>query len=216
MRTAAASIDPLGALAYATTGAASASAPFSSIEVRMVPENVTNAPRSRVADGQPASERLVVVRHGETIEDILRANGASKEAVGAIVAAFGARRGASPVAEGQRIIFQYDEPAAPGHATIGRISVYSDEQLKATVAVNDAGAYVPVTMPAARARKSADDRRGSLRRHAPLRELLRDGAEARHAAPDHRPDGQDIRQRRRFPARHHGRRFGRGVLQRAR
>ena len=157
MRTSRASMDSLGAVAYATTGAASASAPFSSIEVRMVPENVTNAPRSRVADDQSASERLVIVRHGETFEDILRANGASKEAVGAIIAAFGAKHGGPPVAEGQKVIFQYDEPAAPGRAaTIGRISVYSEEQLKATVAVNDAGAYVPVTMPAAPARRSAD------------------------------------------------------------
>ena len=27
---------------------------------------------------------------------------------------------------------------------IARVSVYSDDQLKATVAINDAGAYVPV------------------------------------------------------------------------
>jgi murein DD-endopeptidase MepM/ murein hydrolase activator NlpD len=159
MRTTQASTDSLGALAYATTGAASVNAPFASIEVRMVPENVTNAPRSRIGDGRSASERLVVVRHGETIEDILRANGASKEAMAAIVAAFGAKHAAPPVAEGQKIIFQYDEPAAPGQAApIGRMSVYSDEQLKATIAVNDAGAYVPVTTPAAPpARKSAND-----------------------------------------------------------
>jgi murein DD-endopeptidase MepM/ murein hydrolase activator NlpD len=157
-RTSRAGMDALGALAYATTGGVSAGAPFASIEVRMVPENVTNAPRSRVADGQAASERLVAVRHGETIEDILRANGASKEAIGAIVAAFGAKRGGPPVAEGQKIILQYDEPAAPGRiGQIGRISVYSDEQLKATIAVNDAGAYVPVTMPPAPARKTSSD-----------------------------------------------------------
>ena len=149
-RTSRAGMDSLATLAYATVGGASAGAPFASIEVRMVPENVTNAPRSRVGDGQAASERLVVARHGETIEDILRANGASKEAIGAIVAAFGVKRSGPPVTEGQKIILQYDEPAAPGRiGQIGRISVYSDEQLKATIAVNDAGAYVPVTMPPA-------------------------------------------------------------------
>lgn len=159
MRTSRAGLDPLGGLAYASTGNVSAGAPFASIEVRMVPENVTNAPRSRTTDGQPGSERLVQVRHGETIEDILRANGASKEAIGAIVAAFGAKRGEQPIAEGQKIILQYDEPAAPGQTgQIGRISVYSDEQLKATIAVNDAGAYVPVTMPPApAARKTASN-----------------------------------------------------------
>jgi murein DD-endopeptidase MepM/ murein hydrolase activator NlpD len=165
MRTSRAGLDPLGGLAYATTGNVNANAPFASIEVRMVPENVTNAPRSSSADGQSGSERLVLVRHGETIEDILRANGAAKDAIAAIVAAFGAKRGEPPVQEGQKIILQYDEPAAPGHiGRIGRISVYADEQLKATIAVNDAGAYVPVTtgQPPARKAASEDENSGGM------------------------------------------------------
>jgi murein DD-endopeptidase MepM/ murein hydrolase activator NlpD len=150
MRTSRAGLDPSGPLAYATTGNVGANPLFSSIEVRMVPENVTNVPRSQAADGQSGSERLVQVRHGETLEDILRANGATKDAIGAIVAAFGAKKGEQPVTEGQKIVLQYDEPAAPGQTgAIGRISVYSDEQLKETIAINDAGAYVPVTMPPA-------------------------------------------------------------------
>ncbi|MGO8833186.1 MAG: M23 family metallopeptidase [Roseiarcus sp.] len=158
MRTSRAGTDGLGALAYAATSGVSSGAPFASIEVRMVPENVTNAPRSRGGDGQVASERLIVARHGETIEDILRANGASRDAVSAIVAAFGAKRGDPPVVEGQKVMLQYDEPAAPGQiGQIGRISVYSDEQLKATIAVTDAGAYVPVTMPPRAARKAASE-----------------------------------------------------------
>jgi murein DD-endopeptidase MepM/ murein hydrolase activator NlpD len=148
MRTSRAGLDPSGVLGYATTGNVGANTLFSSIEVKMVPENVTTAARSRTADGQSGSERLVVVRHGETIDDILHANGASKEAISAIVAAFGAKKGDQPVTEGQKVILQYEDPAAPGQAAqIGRISVYSDEQVKATIAVNDAGAYVPVNMP---------------------------------------------------------------------
>jgi murein DD-endopeptidase MepM/ murein hydrolase activator NlpD len=157
MRTSRAGLDPLGGLAYATTGNVNAAAPFASIEVRMVPENVTIVPRTSSADGQSGAERLVVVHHGETIEDILHANGAAKEAIPAIVAAFGAKRGEQPVQEGQKIILQYDEPAASGRpGRIGRISVYSDEQLKATIAVNDAGAYVPVTVGRAPVRKPAN------------------------------------------------------------
>ena len=147
MRTSRAGAEAPGALAYATTGTAPAGAPFASIEVRMVPENVTNAPRSRANDGQAPSERLIVARHGESIEDILRANGASKEAIAAIGVAFRAQRSGPPVTEGQKVMLQYDESTTPGK--IGRISIYSDEQLKATIAVNDAGAYVPVTMPPA-------------------------------------------------------------------
>jgi murein DD-endopeptidase MepM/ murein hydrolase activator NlpD len=162
-RTSGAGLDPLGGLAYATTGNVSASAPFSSIEVHMVAENVTNAPRSQPAEGPSGGERLVVVRHGEAIEDILRANGAAKEAIVAIVAAFGGRRGDPLVSEGQKIILQYDEPTATGQiGKIGRLSVYTDEQLKATIAINDFGDYVAVSMPASSARKTArNDDEGS-------------------------------------------------------
>ena len=146
-RTSQAGIDPLGALSYATSGAEGANAPFASIEVRMVPENVTDAVKAP-ADAQPnGRERLVQMRHGETFEDVLRANGASKDAAGAILAAFGAKRGDSPVAEGQKIILQFDEPPAEGApAPIARVSVYADEQLKSTIAIDDDGAYVPVTL----------------------------------------------------------------------
>ena len=108
----------------------------------------TSPTPSRPADAQPnGRERLVQMRHGETFEDVLRANGASKDGVAAILAAFGAKRGDSPVAEGQKIILQFDEPPAEGKpAPIARVSVYADEQLKSTIAIDDDGAYVPVTL----------------------------------------------------------------------
>ena len=147
MRTSQAGIDPLGALSEAPIGGETSIAPFASIEVRMVPENVTDAVKSPTDPRPNGSERLVQMRHGETLEDVLRANGASKDAADAILAAFGARHGDSPVAEGQKIILQYDQPPAAGKpAPIARVSVYADEQLKSTIAINDAGAYVPVTL----------------------------------------------------------------------
>ncbi len=158
MRTSQAGVDPLGALSEALTGGEAATAPFASIEVRMVPENVTNEAKS-APDSRPG-ERLVELRHGETFEDVLHANGATKEAADAIVAAFGARPGQSPVAEGQKIILEYDQPPADGKAApIARVSVYADEQLKSMIAIDDAGAYVPVTMrpDAPRPRKDDDD-----------------------------------------------------------
>jgi murein DD-endopeptidase MepM/ murein hydrolase activator NlpD len=158
MRTSrAAAVDPLGALSYATAGNPGASAPFSSIEVRMVPENVTNIPKSSAEWHGESAERLVQIRHGETFEDLLRANGASKDAIPAILAAFGLKPGESPVAEGQKIILQYDEPPAPDKpSTIARISVYSEEQLKSEVAINDADAYQRVALrrPDAAAKRS--------------------------------------------------------------
>jgi murein DD-endopeptidase MepM/ murein hydrolase activator NlpD len=167
MRTSRAGVDSLGALSYATTGAVDANAPFSSIEVRMVPENVTNIAQSPPDARGAGHERLVQIRHGESFEDVLRANGADKDQVAAILGAFGLKHGESPVAEGQKIILQFGESAAPDKgAAIARISVYSDDQLKATVAIRDDGAYVPVTRrrgeAAARRAKASDDDEGGM------------------------------------------------------
>ena len=154
MRTTQAGGEPAGALSYATVGSVSPTAPFASIEVRMIPENVTNAPKAGPDDASP-SEKLVQLRHGESFEDVLRANGASPEAVSAILAAFGVKPGESPVGEGQKIILLPEEPAVRGaKSRIARISVYADDQLKATVAVDDNGAYAPVSSKAAPVRTS--------------------------------------------------------------
>ena len=146
MRTSRAGGDVLRALsAYATVDAPSPSTPFASIEVRMIPENVTNAVKVSPDDASP-SEKLVQIRHGESFEDVLKANGATAEDVTAILAAFGVKRGESPVGEGQKILLLPQEAAVRGEKPrIARISVYADAQLKATVAVTDGGGYKAVT-----------------------------------------------------------------------
>jgi murein DD-endopeptidase MepM/ murein hydrolase activator NlpD len=163
MRTSRAGLDPAGgSLAYAAVGAA---APFASIDVRMVPENVTNASKSPANEDTASRERLIGLRHGETFEDMLRANGAAKAEIDKIIAAFGAKKGESPIAEGQRAAFLFAEPEDVGAPRkIARISIYSDEQLKATIAANDAGDYVAVTLPraSASAKKSNDEDSGGL------------------------------------------------------
>ena len=147
MRTSRASVDTLGTLSYATTGNVESNAPFTSIEVRMVPENVSSIAKTPPDPRGDAHEQLLQIRHGETFEDVLRAHGADKDAVAAILQAFGLKHGESPVAEGQKIILQFADAAEDGKpAPIARISAYSDEQLKATIAIDDHGAYVPVTL----------------------------------------------------------------------
>jgi len=147
MRTSRASVDTLGTLSYATTGNVESNAPFTSIEVRMVPENVSSIAKTPPDPRGDAHEQLLQIRHGETFEDVLRAHGADKDAIAAILQAFGLKHGESPVAEGQKIILQFADAAADGKpAPIARISAYSDEQLKATIAIDDRGAYVPVTL----------------------------------------------------------------------
>jgi murein DD-endopeptidase MepM/ murein hydrolase activator NlpD len=146
MRTSQAGGDALRRLsAYANVGAATPSTPFASIEVRMIPENVTNAIKANPDEASP-SEKLLQIRHGESFEDVLRANGASPEDAAAILAAFGVKHGESPVGEGQKIILLPEEPAVRGEKPrIDRVSVYADDQLRATVAISDSGAYKTVT-----------------------------------------------------------------------
>ena len=161
MRTSRAGGEALRALsAYANVGAATPSTPFASIEVRMIPENVTNAVKASPENASP-SEKLVQIRHGESFEDVLKANGASPEDAAAILAAFGLKHGESPVGEGQKIILLPQEPGVRGEKPrIARISAYADDQLKATVAINDGGAYKAVSQRAAggpRKPKAADE-----------------------------------------------------------
>ncbi len=145
MRTSRAGLIPGPALGYAGSLGALAT-PFASIDVRMVPENVTVVQRSEGPrdDGQ-VEERLVVLRHGDTLEDVLGRNGATRGQIRAIVAAFGAKRGEPPVGEGRRIRLAL-APLDPASASkqVVRLSVYLDEALEATVAITDAGQYVKV------------------------------------------------------------------------
>jgi len=58
----------------------------------MVPENVTNVGRSpQVSPATQMEERLVVVRHGETLESVLRGAGVARDQITGIFAAFGIR-----------------------------------------------------------------------------------------------------------------------------
>jgi murein DD-endopeptidase MepM/ murein hydrolase activator NlpD len=86
------------------------------------------------------------MRHGESFEDVLKANGASAETAAAILGAFGVKHGEAPVGEGQKIILLPEESAAKGvKPSIARVSVYADDQLKATVAITDRGTFEPVS-----------------------------------------------------------------------
>ncbi|WP_131114196.1 M23 family metallopeptidase [Lichenihabitans psoromatis] len=150
MRTSRAGSDPTGGLAYANAN--TLGSPFSSIEVRMVPENVTVMHRSETPhDAFQSEERLVVLHHGDTIDDVLRANGATREQVRAIVDAFGAKRGEPPVGEGRRVrLLLASVDGQQASKQIARVSVYLDETLETTIALDDAGHYVKVEAAAPR------------------------------------------------------------------
>jgi len=151
-------------------------------------------------------ERLAQLRRGEAFETCCAANGANKDAADAILAAFGVKRGESPVAEGQKVILQYDdaEPGKPGddraRLDLRRRATQNRRSRSTTI-----GAYVPVTLPRAAAQHNNAD--GRQRRRQPLRKLLPDGAEARPVETDHQRNGARFRQRRRLPTFDPARRF---------
>ncbi len=144
MRTSRAGLLPANGLGYADP--LGHTVPFSSIEVRMVPENVTVAPRADpVHDARLPDERLVVFRRGDQLEDVLKANGATRNQARSILNAFTPRRGEPPVADGRRLKFLYARIADTKPAQIARLSVYADENLETTIALADNGTYVQVT-----------------------------------------------------------------------
>ena len=145
-RTSRATLDPL-ALGYAAPGGTAPttlSAPFSSIEVRMVPENVTDhAARHGAADangGKARGGRGMA----KTLADVLAANGVPKARVAGVMAAYKGRR-AEPVREGQRVKLLFADFDGSGkEMQLARVSVYNDEELDSMVAATDRGNFMQV------------------------------------------------------------------------
>ncbi len=165
MRTSRASLDPAGGLGYANPNNPIL-APFSSIEVRMVPENVTVAPRSPPAStglqGQGQNdERLIVLKKNETLEEALRNSGVIREQIPRILAALGSA--GRNLGEGQKIKLMFDDMDGSGRiGQVARLSIYVNDNPETTVAANDAGGFQPVarledTSKGARPRPSTED-----------------------------------------------------------
>jgi murein DD-endopeptidase MepM/ murein hydrolase activator NlpD len=155
-RTSRANLGP--ALAYANPNEL-VSNPFSSIEVRMVPENVSIIPRADDSSQQATQmqERLVTVNHGETLEDVLRAQKVPADQIAKIVAAFNAKHGDPVVAEGRRLKLLFaDLDGTNRQETLARLSVYAGETLEATIAITDKGEYLRVATAPTAPRKPTD------------------------------------------------------------
>ena len=134
-------IDPGDGLAFPGAQSGVTNAPFSSIQVRMVPENVTIIPESSARE--PNDQAMVSVRHGETLADALSEAGVPPDQFAGLSDAFGLPPGRSPVSEGERLRLQF--LAADGAARrLGRVSIYADEKLVAAAALDDSGHWRPV------------------------------------------------------------------------
>ncbi len=151
-----------GALAYASASGGLGTSPFSSIDVRMVPENVTVVPRAPAPPGASQSEeKLVVMRHGETSEEMLLTAGVARASIQGLLTTLGARPGTQAIADGRRVKLLFAETDQPdAKPVLARMSVYADETLESTVALRDDGAYVRLSgqeTPSARPARGNDD-----------------------------------------------------------
>ena len=131
--------NPLGALAYAAATAGFARSPFASIEVRMVPENVTVMPRAPTPPGGPQSdEKLVVVGQGSSLENLLLTAGVARGSIRDVVAAIG-----GSVPDGRRLKLLFTDSEGPeATRVLARLSIYNGETPETSVALRDDGAYV--------------------------------------------------------------------------
>ncbi|NNM74248.1 M23 family metallopeptidase [Enterovirga sp. DB1703] len=143
-------------------GDAALQAPFRSIEVRVVPENVTEAPKSGPKSAEvDFEERVVPIRRGETLESVLRANGASPDDVRAILATLvGRDRQLGPV-DGMQLRLLLAPPPRPGEARrLVRAILFGERGIEAISAMNDRGAFVSVTPPQTQSAARAQGRAG--------------------------------------------------------
>ncbi|WP_375459148.1 M23 family metallopeptidase [uncultured Enterovirga sp.] len=119
---------------------------FRSIEVRVVPENVTSLPKSAARAGELAfDDRTVPIRRGEALDAALRGAGASPEEARQILAALGGRERS---VEGMQLRLLLAPPPAPGQARpVMRAVLYGERGIDAIAAMNDRGAFVSVAPP---------------------------------------------------------------------
>jgi murein DD-endopeptidase MepM/ murein hydrolase activator NlpD len=123
-------------------------APFSSIEVRVVPENVTTLAKVEPRSTEPLfEERDVAIRKGETIEILLRTAGASLDQIRGIIAALGRNRPLM-LGEGQQMrILLGPGPRPADGRQLARVILYGERGVEGIAAVNDRGVFVSVAPP---------------------------------------------------------------------
>ena len=123
---------------------------FSGIEVRVVPENVTSAPKTPIAASREplVEEKLLLAKRGENFEQVMRTAGAQADQIRGMIQAFGGKVRTAALPDGQILQALYAPGPRPGDVRqIVRISFLTNGQPDGTVAINDKGVFVPVTLP---------------------------------------------------------------------
>jgi murein DD-endopeptidase MepM/ murein hydrolase activator NlpD len=133
-------------LNYATEG--TVADPYAGFETRVVPENVTLLPKTKeqATGGNPANERIHVVKKGDTVTTILRDQGATPEEAKSIASTLGARGRDGGLKEGQKLRILMS-PAGQGPSQRlqpYRVIVANESTVEAVAALSDLGKYVAV------------------------------------------------------------------------
>ncbi len=130
-------------MAYAPEGTPD---PYAGFETRVVPENVTLLPKTKdqATGGNPSSERIHVVKKGDTAQTILRDMGASPGEALAVANNLGTRGRDGGLKEGQKLRILM-APAALGQRLVPvRVIVSNENTIEAVAALSDLGKYVAV------------------------------------------------------------------------
>jgi murein DD-endopeptidase MepM/ murein hydrolase activator NlpD len=122
-------------------------AAFRSIEVRVMPENVTSLSKGgeRTA-GAAFEDRIVAIKRGETLEGVLRANGASPTDARGMATLLGRDR---PLDGLQLRLLLAPPEKADEPRTVVRAILYGERGIEAIAAMNDRRAFVSVAPPPA-------------------------------------------------------------------
>jgi len=133
-------------LAYATEG--NVSDPYAGFETRVVPENVTQLPKTKeqITGGNPIGERVHIVKKGDTVASILRDQGATPDEARAIALTLGARGRDGGLKEGQKLrILMAPSGIGPAARLLPyRVIVANEATIEAVAALSDIGRYVAV------------------------------------------------------------------------
>ncbi len=133
-------------MAYAAEG--TTADPYAGFETRVVPENVTLLAKTKdqVTGGNPSGERIHVVKKGDTINGIMREQGATPEEAKSIATTLGARGRDGGLKEGEkvRILMAPAGPGAGQRLQPYRVIVANDSAVEAVAALSDLGKYVAV------------------------------------------------------------------------
>ena len=136
----------LGPLAYAPA----TDTRFSGIEVRVVPENVTLAPKTPLAATREPTieERTLVIKRGESIEQVLRTATATPEQIRSIITALGGRAKVNALPEGQVLqVMLAPGPRAGDAKQVVRVSLLVEGVIDQMAAITDRGNFVGVAPP---------------------------------------------------------------------